>query len=44
MVEVDTSYGFHYNPLFQNRLSGIVDVSFMRQISVLNTTTRTTGE
>jgi hypothetical protein len=44
MLEVDTSYAFHYNPLFQNRLSGIVDASFMRQISVLTTTTRTTSE
>jgi Flp pilus assembly protein TadG len=44
MMEVDTSYAFHYNPLFQNRLSGVVDVSFMRQVSVLTTTTRTTGE
>lgn len=44
MVEVDTSYAFHYNPLFQNRLSGVIDASFMRQISMLNTTTRTTSE
>jgi hypothetical protein len=44
MVEVDTSYTFHYNPLFQNRLGGVVDASFMRQFSVLTTTTRTTSE
>ncbi len=44
MVEVDTSYTFHYNPLFQNKLTGVIDVSFMRSISVLTTTTRTTSE
>ena len=44
MLEVDTSYTFHFNPLFQNRLSNVVDVSFMRPISVLTTTTRTTSE
>lgn len=44
MTEVDTSYTFHFNPLFQNRLSNVVDVSFMRPISVLTTTTRTTSE
>jgi Flp pilus assembly protein TadG len=44
MVEVDVSYAFHYNPLFQNKLSGVIDASFMRQVSVLTTTTRTTSE
>jgi hypothetical protein len=44
MLEVDTSYTFHFNPLFQNRLGGVMDVSFMRPISVLTTTTRTTSE
>jgi Flp pilus assembly protein TadG len=44
MVEVDVSYAFHYNPLFQNKLSGVIDASFTRQISVLTTTTRTTSE
>jgi hypothetical protein len=44
IVEVDTSYRFHYSPLFENKLTGIVDVSFMRALTVLTTTTRTTGE
>jgi len=44
MTEVTTSYTFHFNPLFQNRLSDVVDVSFMRPISVLTSTTRTTSE
>jgi Flp pilus assembly protein TadG len=43
-VEVDTSYTFKYSPLFQNRLTGIVDASFMRPLTVLTTTARTTGE
>ena len=43
-IEVDTSYTFHYSPLFQNRLTGIIDVSFMLPFTVLTTTTRTTGE
>jgi Flp pilus assembly protein TadG len=43
-IEVDTSYTFTYSPLFQNRLTGIIDASFMRQFTVLTTTTRTTGE
>ena len=44
IVEVDTSYTFHYSPLFQNRLTGVIDVSFMRALTLLTTTTRTTGE
>ena len=44
VVEVDSSYTFHYSPLFQNKLTGVIDASFMRSISLLTTTTRTTGE
>lgn len=44
VVEVDSSFTFHYSPLFQNKLTGVIDVSFMRSLSVLTTTTRTTGE
>jgi len=44
IVEVDTSYTFHYSPLFENKLSGVVNVSFLRPLTVLTTTTRTTGE
>jgi Flp pilus assembly protein TadG len=43
-IEVDATYTFHYSPLFQNKLTGIIDASFMRDITVLTTTTRTTGE
>ena len=44
IVEVDSSYTFHYSPLFQNKLTGVIDVSFTRALSLLTTTTRTTGE
>ncbi|MCA1645251.1 MAG: pilus assembly protein [Chloroflexi bacterium] len=44
IVEVDTSYTFHYSALFENRLSGLIDASFTRALTVLTTTTRTTGE
>jgi hypothetical protein len=43
-IEVDTSYTFHYSPLFENKLSGLIDVSFTRALTVLTTTTRSTGE
>jgi len=43
-IEIDTSYTFHYSPLFENKLSGIIDTSFTRALTVLTTTTRTTGE
>jgi Flp pilus assembly protein TadG len=43
-VEVDTSYTFHYSPLFENKLGSVVNVSFLRPLTVLTTTTRTTGE
>ena len=39
-VEVQTTYTFQFNPLFQTRLEGIVDVSFMRPTAVLTTTSR----
>jgi len=39
-VEVQVSYTFQYNPLFQNRLSSVVDVSFMRATSLVTTTAR----
>jgi len=44
VVEVDTSYTFHYSPLFQNRLTNVIDASFMKPLTVLTSTTRTTGE
>ena len=40
-VDVSGTYVFHFNPLFQNRLAGVVDVSLMQPISTLTTTVRT---
>lgn len=40
-VDVSATYVFHFNPLFQNKLAGVVDVSFLRPISTLTTTVRT---
>ncbi len=40
LVQVSVTYTFQFNPLFQNRLQGIVDVSFMRPSAVLTTTAR----
>ena len=40
-VQVDVNYTFRFNPLFQNRLASVVDVSFMRQVSQLTTSART---
>jgi Flp pilus assembly protein TadG len=39
-VQVDVTYTFNFNPLFQNRLEGVVDASFMRPVSVLTTSAR----
>jgi len=39
-VEVQVNYTFQFNPLFQNRLAGVVDVSFMRPTALVATTTR----
>jgi len=39
-VEVQVAYTFQFNPLFQNRLSGVVDVSFMRPTAQVTTTAR----
>lgn len=41
LVQVDVTYTFNFNPLFQNRLAGTVDASFMRPVSVLATSART---
>jgi Flp pilus assembly protein TadG len=43
-VQVAVSYTFQFNPLFENRLSGITDVSFMRPSIVLTTTARAYAE
>jgi Flp pilus assembly protein TadG len=39
-VQVDVVYTFNFNPLFQNRLAGIVDASFLRPTSLLTTSAR----
>jgi Flp pilus assembly protein TadG len=39
-VEVSVNYIFQFNPLFQTRLDGIVDVSFMRPTASVTTTSR----
>lgn len=40
-VDVAVVYTFRFNPLFENRLTGAVDVSVMRGFSTLRTSTRT---
>jgi hypothetical protein len=39
-VEVHVDYTFQFNPLFQNRLGGVVDVSFMKPTAIVTTTAR----
>jgi Flp pilus assembly protein TadG len=39
-VQVQVTYTFQFNPLFQNRLAGVVDVSFMRPSAQVTTTAR----
>ena len=39
-IDVSVNYRFNCNPLFQNRLSNIVDVSFMTPYSTLTTVAR----
>jgi Flp pilus assembly protein TadG len=39
-IEVQVDYTFQFNPMFQNRLAGVVDVSFMRPTAQLTTTAR----
>ncbi len=43
-VQADVGYNFQFNPLFQNRLTGVVDVSFMRLASLVTTSVRTYAE
>jgi Flp pilus assembly protein TadG len=43
-IQVDVRYTFQFNPLFQTRLDGIIDVSFMRPSTLLTTTVRTYAE
>ena len=39
-VEVQVNYTFQFNPLFQNRLQGVTDASFMRPTALVTTTAR----
>lgn len=39
-VEVDVTYAFVFNPLFQNNLANVTAVSFMQPASVLTTSER----
>jgi len=39
-VEVQVNYTFQFNPLFQNRLEGVIDASFMRPTALVTTTAR----
>ncbi|HEY3059596.1 MAG TPA: TadE/TadG family type IV pilus assembly protein [Chloroflexota bacterium] len=40
-INVDVVHAFKFNPLFENRLAGVIDASFVRPISTLRTATRT---
>jgi Flp pilus assembly protein TadG len=39
-VEVQVSYTFQFNPMFQNRIEGVIDVSFIRPTAQVTTTAR----
>jgi len=41
LIDVRVVHNFRFNPLFENKLSGVIDASFMRPFSVLQTSTRT---
>jgi Flp pilus assembly protein TadG len=43
-IQVDVDYTFNFNPLFQNQVEGVIDVSFMRPSSQVTTTVRTYAE
>jgi Flp pilus assembly protein TadG len=43
-VQVNLGYTFQFNPLFQNKLAGVVDVSFMRASTLVTTTVRSYAE
>jgi Flp pilus assembly protein TadG len=40
-INIDVVHTFKFNPLFENRLAGVTDASFIRPISTLRTSTRT---
>jgi Flp pilus assembly protein TadG len=39
-IEVQVTYTFQFNPLFQTRVDGVIDVSFMRPTALVTTTSR----
>jgi len=39
-IQVDVTYSFAFNPLFQNQLANVTDVSFMRPVVTLTTSAR----
>jgi Flp pilus assembly protein TadG len=43
-LQADVGYTFQFNPLFQNRLGGVMDVSFMRPTSLVTSSVRTYAE
>ena len=43
-LQVDVGHNFQFNPLFQNRLAGVIDVSFMRPLTLVTTSVRIYGE
>jgi Flp pilus assembly protein TadG len=43
-VQVNLGYTFQFNPLFQNKLAGVVDVSFMRPSTLVTTSVRSYAE
>jgi Flp pilus assembly protein TadG len=43
-IQTDVRYNFSFNPLFQTRLEGVVDVSFMRPTALVTTSVRTYAE
>jgi Flp pilus assembly protein TadG len=43
-VTVAVSYRFNFNPLFQNRLAGVVDAAFLTPFTTLTTTARAFAE
>jgi TadE-like protein len=43
-IQTDVRYNFSFNPLFQTRLDGIVDVSFMRPSALVTTSVRSYAE
>jgi Flp pilus assembly protein TadG len=39
-VQVDVTYSFQFNPLFQNQLANVTEISFVRSVSLVTTSVR----